>query len=269
MIQRALKLRPRISLFCAEFQDKDNNALDSSDVLSRDDWAMLHAIDGILQPFWKVTLRLQGQAADGSYGAIWEVLPSMDYLMDGLRGASNIHTYRKAKHLHVCINNALAKLEEYSKILKDSPAYAASVVANPAIKESYFDRHGREDQKEDIRDFWEAEYKDKAESEIVPEETPESEADEIDDSLNDFIYNQGDTSDAQDEYSRYCNEPILSKAPPHLLLYWNAQVINTPPLAQMALDFLSIPAMSAECERVFSSWQLEDSHLGPPESPPR
>ena len=82
-------------------------------------------------------------------------------------------------------------------------------------------------------------------------------------------YNQGDTSDAQDEYSRYCNEPILSKAPPHLLLYWNAQVINTPPLAQMALDFLSIPAMSAECERVFSSWQLEDSHLGPPESPPR
>jgi hypothetical protein len=183
------------------------------------------------QPFWKVTLRLQGQAADGSYGAIWEVLPCMYYLMDGLRGASNIHTYRKAKHFHVCINNALVKLEEYSKILNDSPPYAASVVANPEIKESYFDRHGRgADQKEDIRDFWEAE------SEIVLEETPESEADEIDDSLNDFICHQGDTSDAQDEYSRYCNEPILSKAPPHLLLYWNAQVINTPSLAQISFN---------------------------------
>jgi hypothetical protein len=102
----------------------------SSDVLSRDDWATLHAVNDILQPFWKVSLRLQGQAADGSYGAIWEVLPSMDYLIDGLRGAS-----------HVCINNALAKLEEYSQILNDSPAYAASVVTNPAIKESYLRCH--------------------------------------------------------------------------------------------------------------------------------
>ena len=262
MIQRALKLRPRINLFCAECSDNDRNALDSSDVLSKDDWTVLQAVNDLLHPFWKVTLRLQGQATDGSYGAIWEVLPSMQYLINALERASEIHTYRKAKHLHICINNALAKLREYSQLLDDSPVYAASLVVNPAIKESYFDRNGRGDaekKKEDIRAFWAAEYKDKvitgAESDTAAEATPENEVDDTDD-LENFIYHQGATSDIQDEYSRYCNESILKKAPPHLLQYWNAQVINIPSLAQMALDFLSIPAMSAECERVFSGSKI-------------
>jgi hypothetical protein len=59
MVQRALKLSSQISPFCAKFQDKDNNALDSFHVLSRDDWATLHAVNDILQPSWKVSLRLR------------------------------------------------------------------------------------------------------------------------------------------------------------------------------------------------------------------
>jgi hypothetical protein len=62
--------------------------------------------------------------------------------------------------------------------------------------------------------------------------------------------------DIQDEYDSYCRENPLPKAPPHLLQYWNVQAINTPSLAQMALDLLSIPAMAAECERVFSSSKI-------------
>jgi hAT family C-terminal dimerisation region len=48
----------------------------------------------------------------------------------------------------------------------------------------------------------------------------------------------------------------LSKAPLHLLQYWNKQATNTPSLAQMALDLLSILAMAAECERVLSSSKI-------------
>ena len=166
-------------------------------------------------------------------------------------------THRKAKHLHICVNNALAKLREYSELLDGSPAYAGSLVVNPAIKERYFDRNGKgnpEKKKEDIRAFWTAEYKDKeiTESVLDSEVTPEN----VDDTLDNFMYDQDDTDHVQDEYSQYCNEPILKTAPPHLLAYWNAQVINTPSLARMALAFLSIPAMSAECERVFSSSKI-------------
>jgi hypothetical protein len=60
MIKRALLLRPRISLFITEALDKDDNALDSADALSKDNWSTLQIVHDLLQPFWKLTLRLQG-----------------------------------------------------------------------------------------------------------------------------------------------------------------------------------------------------------------
>ena len=35
--------------------------------------------------------------------------------------------------------------------------------------------------------------------------------------------------------------------------YWRSREFEWPQLASMAFDFLAIPAMSSECERVFSS----------------
>jgi hypothetical protein len=35
--------------------------------------------------------------------------------------------------------------------------------------------------------------------------------------------------------------------------YWKKEEAKWPDLAQMAFDFMAIPAMSSECERVFSS----------------
>ena len=35
--------------------------------------------------------------------------------------------------------------------------------------------------------------------------------------------------------------------------YWKSREAKWPQLAQMAYDFLAVPAMSSECERVFSS----------------
>jgi len=38
-----------------------------------------------------------------------------------------------------------------------------------------------------------------------------------------------------------------------LIEYWLARETQWPQLAKMAFDFLCIPAISSECERVFSS----------------
>ena len=40
------------------------------------------------------------------------------------------------------------------------------------------------------------------------------------------------------------------------IAWWREQQATYPKLAQMAFDVLSIPAMSAECERVFSQAKL-------------
>ncbi|KAF3762264.1 HAT dimerization, partial [Cryphonectria parasitica EP155] len=40
------------------------------------------------------------------------------------------------------------------------------------------------------------------------------------------------------------------------LVWWAARKAEFPALSQMAFDVLSIPAMSSECERVFSQGKL-------------
>jgi hypothetical protein len=57
---------------------------------------------------------------------------------------------------------------------------------------------------------------------------------------------------SRDELSLY-----LAKPPTDLLgitEYWKVQESEWPHLTRMAYDFLSIPAISSECERVFSSY---------------
>src|SRR4051794_4917405 len=113
MLERALRLRQRLSLFIDEAIKKDNSPLDPADSISRDDWVILQTVYNLLKPFWKLTIRLQGQASNCKFRAVWEVLPAMEFLINHLEAASKIYTHRKAKHLYSCINNALIKLREY------------------------------------------------------------------------------------------------------------------------------------------------------------
>jgi hypothetical protein len=110
-------------------------------------------------PFWLLTMRLEGNSPTGSYGTIWEVLPAMEVLIDRLEKASKVYNHRKSKFINACINNAQIKLQDYYRLLDDSPVYAASIVLNPAIKERHFNKQikGQEGwipkSKEDIQAF--------------------------------------------------------------------------------------------------------------------
>ena len=248
----------------AEATDKDDGSLNAADLITKDDWGVLQTVHDILSLFWKLTLRLQGQAANGHHGAIWEVVPAIEVLMKHLEAALQIHTARKAKYLNVCINNALAKLQKYYQLISASPIYIASLVLNPAVKERYFDRNwGSGDKalkaKDEIREFWNAEYKNKAA--IRPDSTlqipaliEERDFDEFEAYLYDSL--RSPALDLHDEYEFYCQEKPLPKVPPNLIRYWSGQQINTPSLAQMPFDLLPIPAMAAECERVFSGTKI-------------
>ena len=54
----------------------------------------------------------------------------------------------------------------------------------------------------------------------------------------------------KDQYAQYLEEPC-NKMP--IMEYWQLKEYKWPQLASMAFDFLAVPAMSSECERVFSS----------------
>jgi hypothetical protein len=55
----------------------------------------------------------------------------------------------------------------------------------------------------------------------------------------------------KDKLFLYIDEPVISHI--GVIEYWRSREKQWPNLAQMAFDFLAIPAISSECERVFSS----------------
>jgi len=63
-----------------------------------------------------------------------------------------------------------------------------------------------------------------------------------------------------DEYKEYSEGGRMVRPPANLYQWWNAQD-HIPSMRQMAFDHISIPAMSAETERVFSDTKLFVSDL--------
>jgi hypothetical protein len=74
--------------------------------------------------------------------------------------------------------------------------------------------------------------------------------------FEEYTYDQLTATNIQDEYDAYCAAPPLSKKSPNLIQYWDGQTLISPSLSRIALDLLSIPAMTAECERVFSNSKI-------------
>ncbi|RYC79965.1 hypothetical protein BFJ63_vAg17151, partial [Fusarium oxysporum f. sp. narcissi] len=79
MLERALKLRNAIELFCAQWERDADYDL-SQDFLKRSDWEEIQRFVALLKPFKDATLELEGHAIHGNYGALWQALEMMDIL---------------------------------------------------------------------------------------------------------------------------------------------------------------------------------------------
>lgn len=60
----------------------------------------------------------------------------------------------------------------------------------------------------------------------------------------------------EDEYRAYCALPPPVDIVENLFSYWQAQEQSFPKLIKLAFNTLAMPAMSAECKRVFTSCKL-------------
>ena len=63
------------------------------------------------------------------------------------------------------------------------------------------------------------------------------------------------SDNAPDQYEQYCNRPIEGMTI-NIMDWWLTEQRQSPQLGRMALDFMAVPAMPSECERVFSSAKL-------------
>ena len=227
------------------------------DFLTHDDWAILRETYTFLQPFFIATKKTEGDRA-----TLDRVQITMDYLIDHLKQAKI--RYATNPQMNSSVLTAWFTFDKYYSMADDTPAYAAAMILHPSYKIQYIQNNWEPAWVTraitSVRKLWKDEYQ--RPISVANEAVPK-------DSYDAFLRKaQASSTASTDELERY-----LASGPTQLTgnpLQWWLEVTQRqtfPNLSRMAIDLLSIPAMAAEPERVFSgarrtiSW--ERARLGP------
>jgi hypothetical protein len=240
MIHQALLLRPAIDVFCAQTgQDL------TADVLTNEDWVTLQHINQYLKFFHQATI-----ATEGHYDTIEKVLSTMEFLLEKLEAAKV--EFAGDSYMSPSINASWSKLDKYYSLTERSPAYIAAMVLTPSQKWTWIEDNWETEwittAKTQLQQFWNTQYK-PVQLVVVP--TVESLTHEKTEHQL-WLEKKRRQPPALDEYVKYCQAQITPEVNSKAWWMEPAQRVTYPNLGKMALDMLSIPAMSASPERLFS-----------------
>jgi hAT family C-terminal dimerisation region len=171
-----------------------------------------------------------------------------------------------------CTNRAFTKLADYYGKTDNSIWFTAGLIMNPTVKWKYF-KHQWKDEPSWIDDvqarilkLW-LQYRSNTPTKSnkrtlsnrgpQPAKSVRREGNYRDSAIYSWRNISGSSDDEPhlDEYEQYLAEKVEdpSDNPDAIMRYWEVNSKRWPNLSRLAFDALSIPAMSAECERVFSS----------------
>lgn len=159
------------------------------------------------------------------------------------------------------IQNASAKLLKY-RLKLTSPVYYAAVVLIPWMRWDYFEEHLAADElaiaRTAVQKLWEEQYKSTDVSTApISQTSPPAPTTTKSSLLADHMRrSRSSKTPIKDEYQRYCARDDDVEHPDGHLAWWDLHQSEYPKLAQMARNIFSIPGMSAEVERLFSSAKL-------------
>jgi hypothetical protein len=236
-----------------------------SDGLTAADWAVITEYIDVLGPLKTATKRLEGHGKSGSFGSIAEIIPVFEVLLskfeEKLQNYDAVdhdqHDEAPEDHLAINLRAALVKARSYYSKLDHSPAYYAATILHPRYK-SFCDSVWAEKPEwlslnnRNFYALW-AEYN----TTPKPQARLQKLSNDLDDAI-DSLCNpmRAPTYTDEDEYTRWKRcEPVAEKDSPNALnptQYWMGLREQDPNLSRLALDVLSIPASSCECERMFS-----------------
>jgi hypothetical protein len=260
----------------------------SQDILTPQDWTDLGHFLNILKPFKDLTKRMEGRAnnagIEGSHGSLHETIKSLNVLFKKLQEAGKFaddHPDVVSTYYSHAIDTARVKLEEYFGLTDATPAYRCAGALHPANKFTYFElewSHNKQwisGAKRVVQEAY-AQYEEAAaevdlvEGERQQQEEEEEEEEAITDNRARLDPLQqarkrrqrlAATASAKrgkrtkltselDEFMARTNKADLDVEDP--LGWWVRHTSDYPILSKTAFDLFSCPAMSAECERVFS-----------------
>jgi hypothetical protein len=85
----------------------------------------------LLVYFKEATMRTQGQAKDGTHGALWEWLTELELLLEILENKKTQLLKQPSSFLRTCVNLAWSKLDQYYQLSDETFAYRLAIVLNP------------------------------------------------------------------------------------------------------------------------------------------
>lgn len=287
MIQRALRLELAIDRYCRQWRPTTGEGYSlKKDILDQQDWEELRHFEELLQPFNRATKRVEGNAVTGTHGALWEVLPTMDYLFNTLKERADEVEQDQQRDTGIftdyfshCLNHGFAKLREYYTKVDTSPFYAAAVALHPCKKFNYFEQQWTtKDAEKDIKkakqsvrrlfsDYIERQrdieaaspppvildnHEDKHWAAAFGDHTAAASKDKgrRNTELQRFMDDELDTY-----YTTRINGKMVKCSYLNEPLRWwrDKGQVAYPTLAIMAFDLFAMPGMSSECERAFSA----------------
>jgi hAT family protein len=168
--------------------------------------------------------------------------------------------YKSDKIMGAMFNSGWAKMEKYYNMTDESPSYIVALVLDPNTKWQYIESNWKRDwvpkAKIMAEDLW-GEYKPSTSTSSKPTIPTETALEPS--GKNTFMLwrkRHQATPNVEDEYKRYCTSECTYDIDPRTWWLEKTQQVSYPNLSKMALDILSIPAMSADPECLFSSAKL-------------
>lgn len=254
----------------------DNTKLTADDGLNGEDWLVIQDIMNILSPLKEATLRFE-QAK--SNGCLADILPTLEELLTIFETAKTV--YKSNLIISTMLVNGWDVLNKYYSLSDETPLYCAAVALHPQYKLQHLQdvwesKEGwYENARRLVRNLWETEYK--GNDTISTTQTVNIEGSSVeaatDESMNPLIaslrakkYKRSIQTSGLDAFDAFQNTTIVWDAEGddrhRVLQFWFRKYKNEESskeerqLARMALEILSIPAMSASPERLFSSANL-------------
>ncbi|PCD22033.1 hypothetical protein AU210_010943 [Fusarium oxysporum f. sp. radicis-cucumerinum] len=220
------------------------------DYLTPGEWSALGETRAFLQPFWKIT-----QLTEGRYATLDRSLFTMDVLHKHYTQAFQKHSGNAT--LRSCIAASWAVFDKYYQLTDESPAYGAAIILHPSRRVAHIKKNWPKSWHKSVLDGVRKHWKDYYHELPLPTTTPQlrdeiRRLDEYDLLARELDVVSPSMSEL-DEYDAFTTQPpiVIDCSP---LSWWlrEEQQQTYPRLSRMAVDILSIPAMSAEPERVFS-----------------
>jgi hypothetical protein len=261
---------------------KEENQLNSAD------WAVLEHLVIILGFYENTLKQLEGDGQirrrkggfEGSYGNIWEVLDCFEFMLGKLEYYKQVAVdHPDPEQFRIGLNLAWEKLDNYYGKLSETPIYYGVLALHPAFRWGWFERTWVDKPqwirtaKQLVQDVWNNQYRGVEVEEPRPRQqkrpklflnpfeehlhrarssTPAIKHSPVNSpASSSFSPTPDPTYDEYELWQRSAEPTDCEVIDP--LGYWNERQNRYPRLSKMALDFLTVQSMSAECERLFSA----------------